>query len=122
MPGSSQPFSGLTIQLAIAKDARKQEFSPKVSGFTFVRNAMHLNYPVVESRQSILPLCNEFVIAAGDSSDGTTEALRAVGSPKLRIIETTSEPDQFVRGAIFAQHTNIALDACNGVDWDSQSP
>jgi glycosyltransferase involved in cell wall biosynthesis len=88
----------------------------KVSGFTFVRNAVDLGYPVVEAITSILPLCDEFVVATGDSTDGTTELLRSIGSPKLRLIETAWDPALFVRGAIFAQQTDVALAACSG-DW-----
>ncbi|MEO8604038.1 MAG: glycosyltransferase family 2 protein, partial [bacterium] len=73
-------------------------------------------YPVVESIRSALQLCDEFVVAAGDSSDGTTELLRSIGDPRLRIIETVWDPAQFTRGASNAQQTNIALDACTG-DW-----
>ena len=88
----------------------------RISGFTFVRNAVVLYYPVVESIRSILPICDEFVVAAGDSTDGTTELIRAIDSPKLRILETVWNPDQFVHGATNAVQTNIALDACRG-DW-----
>lgn len=88
----------------------------RISGFTFVRNAIDLYYPVVESITSVLPLCDEFVVAAGDSTDGTTDLLRTIRSPKLRIVETTWDPALFVRGAIFAQQTDVALDACTG-DW-----
>jgi glycosyltransferase involved in cell wall biosynthesis len=88
----------------------------RISGFSFVRNAVDLYYPVVESIRSALPICDEFVIAAGDSTDGTTELLRSIGDPKLRIIETVWERDQFVRGASNAVQTNLALDACSG-DW-----
>jgi len=88
----------------------------KVSGFTFVRNAIDLGYPLVESITSVLPLCDEFVVAAGDSSDDTTELLRSIGSPKLRIIETVWDPARFVDGKIFADQTNVALQACTG-DW-----
>jgi hypothetical protein len=88
----------------------------RVSGFTFVRNAIDLYYPVVESIRSILPLCDEFIVAAGDSTDDTTELLRSMREPKLRIIETTWDPALFVRGAIFAHQTDIALQACSG-DW-----
>ena len=83
----------------------------KVSGFSFVRNAVDLGYPVVESITSILPLCDEFVVAAGDSSDGTTELLRSIGNPTLRILETVWDQALFVRGAIFAQQTDVALQA-----------
>jgi glycosyltransferase involved in cell wall biosynthesis len=88
----------------------------RISGFSFVRNAIDLYYPVVESIRSALPLCDEFVVAAGDSSDATTALLRSVGDPKLKIIETVWDREQFVRGASNASQTNIALDACTG-DW-----
>lgn len=35
----------------------------KVSGFTFVRNAVKYDYPIVESIQSILPLVDEEIAA-----------------------------------------------------------
>jgi glycosyltransferase involved in cell wall biosynthesis len=88
----------------------------RISGFSFVRNAVDLYYPVEESIRSALPLCDEFVIAAGDSSDATSEVLRAMREPKLRIIDTVWDQSQFVRGASNAVQTNIALDACRG-DW-----
>jgi hypothetical protein len=88
----------------------------RISGFSFVRNAVDLYYPVVESIRSALLICDEFVIAAGDSTDGTTELLRSIGDPRLKIIETVWDREQFVRGASNAVQTNIALDACTG-DW-----
>jgi len=88
----------------------------RISGFTFVRNAIDLYYPVVESITSILPICDEFIVAAGDSTDGTTELLRSINDPKVKIIETVWDPQRFVRGASNADQTNIALDACTG-DW-----
>ncbi|MBI4514611.1 MAG: glycosyltransferase family 2 protein [Deltaproteobacteria bacterium] len=88
----------------------------RISGFSFVRNAIDLYYPVVESIRSILPICDEFVIAAGDSSDGTTELLRSLNEPKLKIIDTVWERSQFKRGATNAYQSNLALDACTG-DW-----
>jgi len=88
----------------------------RISGFTFVRNAIDLYYPIVESITSILPIVDEFVVAAGDSTDGTTELIRSISDPKIKIIETVWDPTQFVHGASNAQQTNIALDACTG-DW-----
>ncbi|MBN1293883.1 MAG: glycosyltransferase family 2 protein [Candidatus Latescibacteria bacterium] len=88
----------------------------KISGFSFVRNAIKLYYPIVESIQSMLPLVDEFVIACGDSEDRTTESIRAISDPKIKIIETVWDKTQFVRGASNAVQTNIALDACTG-DW-----
>jgi glycosyltransferase involved in cell wall biosynthesis len=88
----------------------------KVSGFSFVKNAVKLYYPIVESIRSALPLVDEFVIACGDSDDGTTDLIRSIGDPKVRVIETTWDSSQFVHGAVNAVQSNIALDACSG-DW-----
>jgi len=89
---------------------------PNISGFTFVRNAIDLYYPVVESITSILPICDEFIVAAGDSTDGTTDLLRSIKDPKVKIIETVWDRSLFVGGATNAHQTNIALEACSG-DW-----
>lgn len=88
----------------------------RISGFTFVRNAIDLYYPVVESITSILPICDEFIVAAGDSTDGTTELLRRINDPKVKIIETLWDRNLFVGGKTNAQQTNVALEACTG-DW-----
>ncbi len=87
----------------------------RISGFTFVRNAIDLYYPVVESITSILPICDEFIVAAGDSTDATTALVRGINSPKIKVIETVWDKT-LVRGASNAEQTNIALDACTG-DW-----
>lgn len=88
----------------------------KISGFSFVKNAVKLFYPIEEAIRSALPLVDEFVIACGDSDDGTTDLIRSIGDPKIKIIETTWDPKHFVKGAVNAVQTNIALDACTG-DW-----
>jgi glycosyltransferase involved in cell wall biosynthesis len=89
-----------------------------VSGFTFIRNAVKLDYPVVEAITSVLPLCDEFVVNVGrvdgDDDDGTLELVRSIGSPKIRILESTWNP-HMTRGAfVYAQQTNIAMFNCRG--------
>jgi hypothetical protein len=88
----------------------------KLSGFSVARNAIDLDYPVIESIKSILPIVDEFVIALGDSYDNTTEAVRAIDSPKLTVIERQWDSSLFDHGAILAHETSIALDQCTG-DW-----
>jgi hypothetical protein len=88
----------------------------KISGFTFVRNAVRLYYPVVESIRSILPIVDEFVVAAGDSDDGTTELIRSIDDPKVKIIETVWDLKSFDKGVSNSEQTNIALDSTSG-DW-----
>lgn len=90
----------------------------KISGFSFARNAVKLYYPVAESILSVLPIVDEFVIAVGDgdADDTTRERIRALGDPKIRIIDTVWDERHFTRGIINAIQTDIAKDACSG-DW-----
>jgi len=88
----------------------------KVSGFSYVRNGFNYGVPFLEAFQSILPICDEFVVAVGDSTDGTREAIENLGSDKIRIIDTVWDMSINKAGAIFAQQSNIALDAITG-DW-----
>ena len=43
----------------------------KIAGFTFIRNAVKNDYAIVEAITSILPICDEFVVAVGKSDDDT---------------------------------------------------
>jgi hypothetical protein len=86
----------------------------KLSGFTFVRNAVLLDYPVVESILSILPIVDEFIVNVGPSDDGTLDLIRAIGHPKIKIIQSQWNPNVVSGGYICAQQTNIALFNCMG--------
>jgi hypothetical protein len=90
----------------------------KVAGFSFIRNAVKYDYPVVEAILSILPLCDEFVVAAGKSDDNTLELIRSINSPKIRIIETVWDDSLHKGGAALAQETDKAFHAVSDdVDW-----
>lgn len=88
----------------------------KVSGFTFVRNAVKYDYPVVESIHSILPVVDEFIVNVGRCDDGTLELIRSIGDPKIRIVKSVWDETLRKDGLIYAQQTNIALSHCTG-DW-----
>lgn len=87
-----------------------------ISGFSFVRNGFSYGVPFLESIQSILPICDEFVIAVGDSNDSTLEAIKALNSTKIKIVETIWDESNNQYGKIFAQQSNIALQNTSG-DW-----
>lgn len=90
----------------------------KVSGFTFIKNAVQFEYPVVESILSVLPLCDEMIVAVGDSSDTTRELIAAIPSDKIRIIDTVWNPALREGGAVLADETNKAFHAITGKsDW-----
>ena len=88
----------------------------KVSAFTFIRNAVTLGFPAVESIRSVLPICDEFVVNVGQSDDGTLELIRSLGEPKIRIIESRWNERMQVKGFVYAQQTAIAQYNCTG-DW-----
>ncbi|MFP4164550.1 MAG: hypothetical protein ACLFQB_11985 [Chitinispirillaceae bacterium] len=90
----------------------------KISGFSFARNAQKLYYPVAEAIKSILPICDEFVIAIGkgDEDDRTREEVEAIDDPKVKIIDTVWHDREKLKGHIHGQQTNIALRECTG-DW-----
>ncbi len=90
----------------------------RISGFTMVRNATKLHYPVAESIRSILPIVDEFVVALGegDDDDLTRERIEAIGSDKLRIIDTVWDTEAYPNGTENAHQTDIAKEACSG-DW-----
>jgi hypothetical protein len=90
----------------------------KISGFAFVRNGVKLYYPVAESIRSILPICDEFVVAVGrgDEDDTTRQAIESIGDPRVRIIDTVWDEAHYDRGIVNAIQTDIAKEACTG-DW-----
>jgi hypothetical protein len=82
----------------------------KISGFTIVRNAIRLDFPVEASIRSILPICDEVVVNVGRSEDETLELIRSISDPKLRIIET--EWDMSRRNSVLGLETQRAMQTC----------
>ncbi len=89
-----------------------------VSGFTFVRNAIKFDYPVVEAITSILSVCDEVIVAVGNSDDDTLGLIKSIDSPKIKIIETVWDDSLREGGKILAVETNKALAAVSpDADW-----
>jgi len=90
----------------------------KVAGFTFIRNAVKNDYPIVEAIQSILPLCDEFVVAVGDSEDETLRLIENINSTKIRILHTIWDTSVRDGGRTFALETDKAFAAISpDTDW-----
>jgi hypothetical protein len=90
----------------------------KVTGFTFIRNALIYDYPIREAIRSVLPLCDEFLVAVGNSDDSTLELIEGIGSSKIRIIETVWDDTLRANGEVLAVETNKALRAISkDSDW-----
>ena len=90
----------------------------KVSGFTFVRNAVKYDYPIVEAIKSILPICDEFIVAVGNSDDDTLGLIKSIGSPKIKIIETIWDDTLREGGKVLAVETDKVYRAISpDSDW-----
>ncbi len=90
----------------------------KVTGFTFIRNAVKFDYPVVEAITSILPLCDDFVVALGKSEDETEALIKSIGTDKIRIIHTEWDDTLREGGRVLAVETDKAFQAIGeDTDW-----
>jgi hypothetical protein len=88
-----------------------------VSGFTFIRNAVKLDYPVKEAILSVLPLVDEMVVAVGKSDDSTRDLILSLGA-KIRVIDTVWDDSLREGGKVLAVETNKALEAVSTIaDW-----
>lgn len=87
---------------------------PFISGFSYIRNGFAFGYPFLQAFKSILPICDEFVVAVGDSDDGTRNAVASLDVDKVRIVDTVWDMDLREGGKIFAQQANLALDQIRG--------
>ncbi len=81
----------------------------KVSGFSFIKNAIKYDYPIVEAIESILPICDEFIIAVGKSDDDTLELIRGIKSDKIKIFETIWDDSLREGGRVLAVETDKAF-------------
>lgn len=90
----------------------------KVVGFTFIRNAIKYDYPIKEAILSILPLCDEVVVAVGDSEDDTLALIQGIDTDKIRIIKTVWDDALREGGRVLAVETDKAFDAItDDADW-----
>lgn len=90
----------------------------KVTGFTFIRNAIKYDYPIAEAIRSILPVCDDFVIAVGKSEDGTLDMIKSIDPQKIRVVETEWDDRLRTGGRVLAEETNKAFRAVDSdADW-----
>ncbi|MBX9784884.1 MAG: glycosyltransferase family 2 protein [Chitinophagaceae bacterium] len=90
----------------------------KVSGFTFVRNALKYDYPIVESIQSLLPIVDEYIVCAGNSEDATLQLIENIHSPKIKIIHSVWDDNLREGGRVLAVETDKAKAAVSkDSDW-----
>jgi len=90
----------------------------KVSGFTFVKNAVKYGYPVVESITSILPVVDEMIVCLGDSEDETNALIGSIRSDKIKLVHSVWDNSLKEGGKVLAVETDKAMDATAAdADW-----
>ncbi|HEX2608642.1 MAG TPA: glycosyltransferase family 2 protein [Flavisolibacter sp.] len=90
----------------------------KVTGFSFIKNAIKFQYPVEEALRSILPLCDEVVVAVGRSDDATRELVAAIDPQKIRILDTVWDDSLKEGGRVLAVETDKAFQSIGAdTDW-----
>lgn len=82
----------------------------KTSAFTIVRNAVKYDYPVKESIESVLPLCDEFIVCLGNSIDETETLIKSINSPKIKIVNSIWDDSLREGGQVLAVESNKAFD------------
>jgi len=87
-----------------------------IVGFTMVRNAQLLDYPIVECICSMLPICSQVVVNVCESEDDTLQMVTSIAHPKVKIINGPWEEEMRQGGKLLARETNRALAECDG-DW-----
>ena len=89
-----------------------------ISGYSFIRNATKLAFPLKESVLSILDLVDEFIISysPGDDDDNTLELIESIGSNKIRVIHADWEPERFKQNTLYSHLSDFAKSNCSG-DW-----
>ncbi|HEX4851584.1 MAG TPA: glycosyltransferase family 2 protein, partial [Puia sp.] len=81
----------------------------KISGFTFIRNAVRFDYPITEAIRSILPICDEVIVSVGNSDDGTLQLIESIQSSKIKIFQSVWDDSLREGGKVLAAETDKAL-------------
>jgi hypothetical protein len=83
-----------------------------LSGFTIVRDAVKLDFPIIPAIRSVLEVCDEVVVNVGKSEDETRDLVASVQDPRVRILDSVW--DFTKRNEMLSQETLKAMAACRG--------
>jgi hypothetical protein len=83
-----------------------------LSGFTIVRNAIKLDFPIVPAIRSVLEVCDEVVVNVGESDDDTRDLVASVRDPRVRILDSVW--DFTKKNEMLSIETSKAMAACRG--------
>lgn len=81
----------------------------KISGFTIIKNAIINDYPIAEAITSILPVVDEMIVLAGDSSDATRQLIQNINNDKIKIFDSVWDQTLRKGGKVLAVETDKAF-------------
>ena len=85
-----------------------------ISGFMIVKDVIKPGYPFVEAIASALPVCDEFLISDGYSTDGTYAALKRIAESNNKVKVFRQEWPKEKRFSLLADVTNWVRAKCSG--------
>lgn len=86
-----------------------------LSAATLIKDAIRLDYPIIESINSLLPYVDEYCVNIGESIDGTEAMIsKHFGENKKVKLFFTKWEDKSFGTAFFCNQTNYVIDKCKG--------
>ncbi|MBS1730602.1 MAG: glycosyltransferase family 2 protein [Bacteroidetes bacterium] len=90
----------------------------KVTGFSFIKNAILYQYPIKEALKSILPICDEVIVAVGNSEDNTRDLVASINPQKIKIVDSVWDENLKEGGQVLAAETDKAFrEIAPDTDW-----
>jgi glycosyltransferase involved in cell wall biosynthesis len=83
-----------------------------ISGFMILKDVIKTGYPFVEAIASALPICDEFLISDGFSTDGTFEVVQRISklNRKIKVFRYNWPPKRHM--SVLADVTNVLRKKC----------
>jgi glycosyltransferase involved in cell wall biosynthesis len=85
-----------------------------ISGFITLKNVLNSGYPFVEAIAACLPMCDEFLISEGYSTDGTFEIVEKIAKLNKKIKVYRHEWPSIRSYSAIATVTNLLRAKCRG--------
>lgn len=83
-----------------------------LSGHLIIKNGIKYDYSFIESCESVLPICDEFIVIEGSGDDGTYEALLEWQQKNDKVKIFRADWSKF-HYEVLADMTNIAIEKCS---------
>lgn len=83
-----------------------------ISGFMIVKDVLKQGYPFAEAVAAALPICDEFLISDGYSTDGTFEIVERMANLNKKIIVSRQAWPSARKYSILSEVTNVVRKKC----------